>query len=60
MTEKEYCIVQNKAKMTNAYNILRGILPGKEYGIDEFKYRSAMQMLSDIQDELSQMELVNE
>ena len=50
MSEDDYILVSNKCHITHAINILRDVLPGKTFGVDDSKLaqaRSALIVLSD-------------
>ena len=60
MKETEYIFLSNLMRLRNAINILRNVMPGKEYGINQRSYKSAMKTLYNILDEVQKKELIDE
>ena len=46
MVEREYITIENKAHIVAALAALRGVLPGKEYGVPERQFRRITRKLS--------------
>ena len=60
MRESEYIIATNRSKICIAFDILKDVLPGDEYGITEKDLRKIIIPLSRIRDNLFKIELIDE
>lgn len=45
MTETEHIKATNRVRVSAALTIMRNILPGEEYGIDEEKYNEIVKLM---------------
>lgn len=48
MTEAEYIKVSNKAALLHAKDIMRDVMEGKQYGVDEVAYAACMVSIGDM------------
>lgn len=55
MTENEYIIISNKSKVSIAKDILRDVLPGKEFGFPKHEHQKIMKTLALIEETLFDM-----
>ena len=52
MTETQYIIATNRAKVSMALTVLRDVSPGDDYGITDAKLKEIISRLSQAQDKL--------
>jgi hypothetical protein len=60
MTEKEYILISNIVKISDALILLNGILGGNNSGIDEHLLASALTNLDKVAEKLREFELIGE
>ena len=52
MNEKEYIITTNRVRVSDALTIMRGVLPGIDYGISMDEFNEIFSRLSRAEDKL--------